>query len=102
MSTMNRPAEKINDDLNAVGQDFKRGVAAVKEDLVILKDDAKSAASHAARQAAEVGKEALTKVKSQADDLHTKTVELVRANPMAAIFISMGIGAILSRLISRD
>lgn len=102
MSTMSRPADKINNDLNAVGQDFKRGMASVKEDLGVLKDDALAAANCAAREAAQVGKESLEKVKQQAGDLHAKTVELVRANPMATVFISIGIGALLSRLLSRD
>lgn len=91
-----------------IKHDLKKDVAAVKDDLVHLKDDAVRAAAHTKDQAVEAiqhGKESVTDMARSATECckeyHQSMCDSVKKNPTTAVLLAVGIGVIAGRLLPR-
>ncbi len=91
-----------------IKHDLKKDVAAVKDDLVHLKDDAVRAASHTKDQAVDAireGKESVTDMARSAaeccKEYHQSMCDSVKKNPTTAILLAVGVGVIAGRLLPR-
>jgi ElaB/YqjD/DUF883 family membrane-anchored ribosome-binding protein len=91
-----------------IKHDLKKDVAAVRDDLGHLKDDAIKAAAHTKEQAAEAlrhGKESATEMARSATEsckqYHQSMCDSVKKNPTTAVLLAIGVGVIAGRLLPR-
>lgn len=91
-----------------IKHDLKKDVAAVRDDLGHLKDDALRAASHTKEQAIDAvrhGKESATDMarsaKEGVKEYHESMCESIKKNPTTAVLIAVGLGVIAGRLLPR-
>ena len=91
-----------------IKHDLKKDVAAVRDDLSHLKDDAVRAASHTKEQAADAlrhGKESVTEMAHSATEsckhYHASMCDSVKKNPTTAVLLAVGVGVIAGRLLHR-
>jgi ElaB/YqjD/DUF883 family membrane-anchored ribosome-binding protein len=91
-----------------IKHDLKKDVAAVRDDLAHLKDDAIRAASHTKEQAVDAvrhGKESATEMARSATECckeyHQNMCESVKKNPTTAVLLAVGLGVIAGRLLPR-
>ena len=91
-----------------IKHDLKKDVAALRDDLGNLKDDAITAAGHTkdhAMDAARHGKESIKDMARSATDscrkYHHSMCDSVKKNPTTAVLVAVGIGVIAGRLLPR-
>lgn len=98
----------MNDSTQEIKHDLKKDMAAVRDDLAHLKDDAIRAASHTKEQAVDAvrqGTESATEMARSAaeccKEYHQNMCESVKKNPTTAVLLAVGIGVIAGRLLPR-
>ena len=90
-------AQSVDSDIDELRNDLK----ALRGDLSKLLSDTGSYASAKSREGIERSKEWSDRAQQGVDEARTTVEDKVRENPLAAIGIAMGVGALLSYVSSR-
>jgi ElaB/YqjD/DUF883 family membrane-anchored ribosome-binding protein len=97
---------------NAALEDVRRDMAALKRDLAALREDSgkymSGAVQNRARSARRQAESMLDSTRDVAEDVADRAAtgydvacDYVRQNPMAAVLVAMGVGAVVGKLFSR-
>ena len=108
MSSMSSTGSSRSDYGHKTMEDVKSDAAAVRKDLAALKNDVVDVGSQAAQHASErikhgteTASDAVKSAGEQIQSAHTSVCKKVSAHPTAAILVSLGLGAVLGRMMWR-